>query len=154
MMTRWLRRIAGAYVQAMSDNSRRVTVGNSPFVKPSQELRQPQPVYRYQPPVHRTPHVDLPPDPITAFLGERPFCYCGKVWTDTPQGHAARDRHADLDLPQCSRAWRDRINARARQRRAAMKASPVLAEQLRDYEREQRQRQAARLQRVNRAQAS
>ena len=59
---------------------------------------------------------------------------------------SALERHEDRDLPECGAARHQRQLDRAKQKRTAIKADPVLAQQLRAYEREMEQREWARLQ--------
>jgi hypothetical protein len=97
--------------------------------------------------VNRPPHVNLPSDlPGGTWPSPVPWCWCGRTWSDTPQGWAARERHREADLPACGEALRQRLRARQRQRRQAIVADPVLAKQLRVYEQEMGQRQRERRQ--------
>lgn len=151
LVARWLMRALDSY--------RRVMGYDPPWPRPSWPTTtrptrptlaspvDPRPVLRQPKPVHQAPHVRLPTIPLSGGLtwGERPWCWCGKTWTATPQGYAAAERHNDEDLPDCGEARRKRQRDRAKQKRAAIKADGVLAEQLRAYEREMAQREWARI---------
>jgi hypothetical protein len=142
---RWLVRAFDGYCRAMGSGLV-APVWPVPRPMPPPEPG-PVPVLRQARPVNRPPRVELPPDP--APWGARPGCWCGRAWTDTPQGWAAYYRHVEADTAECDAArgaaLRQRQRDRARQRRQAIASDPVLAAQLRTYEREMDQREWARI---------
>lgn len=122
VMARWLVRLVDACLRALiCDHPPPIVptarTSTAPIADPLPRLRQPKPV-------HRALHVLLPVMPLPGGVtwGERPWCWCGKTWTDTPQGWAARDRHNDKGLPECGEAFRRRKRDRERQTRQAVKA--------------------------------
>jgi len=158
MAMRWLRRIAGVYLQAMGYDAGPLPLAEraavQPVTRPSCQERTDfawpddsslvtGPQTWQARPLHRPPpRPDLPMPPRPAY----PFCYCGRTWPDTPRGRWASEQHVDAGKPECVEAARQFRLARERQKRQAVMADPVLAPQQRAYDQEiqQRRRERAR----------